>query len=385
MPATRNRSVASPCRSLTVVLLLAALSLACFPREPEEGTRQQAELVQAMVDAPCDTQDFYQMARREDVSTTVFVSANDLLDSEVHDCQRLITGGTLGPLAGILVSTSRVEMPDFAAGVVVAEILNYDGPLYAELGIHPGLNCLWLQGDAVNNPDGAGWIAAIVQPNRNGNCVMDAPFQPATTQQLQLYRRQHGGTVYPSTGRWMWDGSRQFIGIRCGDGWCELGHGFTPTPAIATVEDVPGWFDEQLMSYAPTRGASLQLSGLLGRITPAPGLISLPDDAFDGPNGAPVASIAFIGNDAEALAAYRRKFDLPGNATSAQLRHRRTGSPLGPVTREYATTGNNWRAVYHNEHAKHAGRGAVRWAWNEADEAAWYPCDLGCCTTDALQ
>lgn len=397
MPAIRDWPVASPCRSLAVVLLFAASSVAC-QNGPDAGAEvdpQLVDAVQAIVDAPCDTKKFYEFARRLEPETVghavggarpPFVSADDLLDSEVHDCQRLITGGTLGPLAGLLVSTSRVELPTFTNGVVVAEIINYDGPAYTELGIEPGLNCLWLQGDAVNDPDGENWIGAIVQPTRGGNCVEDAPFEPAPEQLLRLHRLRHRGTVYPSTGRWMWDGVNQFIGVRCGEGWCELGRaGFRPTAAFATADDVPGWFDEQLLSYAPSPNASLQLSGLLGRITPAPGLATLPEQAFNGPDGALVARIEFSGNDADALAAYRAKFGLPGNAMNVQIRHRRNSHSSGPIAREFRTEGMNWKAVYYNEHAKHAGRGAVRWAWNEADEAAWYPCDLGCCTTDALQ
>jgi hypothetical protein len=387
MPANRVRLIVSSCRSLIVMLMSSILAGACqFTGREAPDNVETADLVQAIVDAECDTRAFFMMARRQDVDTTTLVSANDLLDTEVHDCQRLITGGTLGPRVGLLVSRSRVELNDFTAGVVVAEIINHDGPAYAELGIQQGLNCLWLQGDAVNNPTGMGWIAAIVQPSRSGNCVADAPFQPAPGQQLQLHRLQHGGPLYPSTGRWMWDGGRQFIGIRCGDGWCEMGRpGFTPTDSIPSAQLVPGWFDEQLMSYAPTPGAPLQLSGLLGRISPVPGLSTLPDNAYNGPNGAPVATITFDDGDDAALAVYRTKFGIPGGARTVQVHHRRNSTPNGPIHREFRMGGSTWTPVHHNPHATHAGRGAVRWAWNDADEAVWYPCDLGCCTTDALQ
>jgi hypothetical protein len=380
MPARCDK--VAMCRFTTSILLVAAAG--CVrPQIPtkEAAARLPADLQQALVMARCDTDAYYALAnalhRRRDIS----VAGPDLVDSQLHDCQRLITNNTLGPVVGLLVATHRVELPTFTSGVVVAEIINYSGSAYAELGIEPGLNCLWLQGDAVANPDGTHWVAGIVQPAPGGNCVTAAPERPSPGQTLTVTRLTYDGNVYPSTGRWMWDRQNQFIGIRCGSGWCEMGRpgSFTSTTVINTTDDVPGWYDEQLMSYAPQAGAPLQLSQLLGRISPAPGLRDAPDQDFRTPPGLHVATLQFTGNDPAALDAYRQKFDMGPAETMARIVHLQDGSQL-----TYTLNGTNWRTVFFNKHARHAGRGAVRWSWNERDEEAWYSCPMGCCTTDAL-
>jgi hypothetical protein len=334
-------------------------------------------VAQQFVAARCDTKLYYKMVDGLRSDTSIIISGADLSDSQVHDCQRLITGGTLGPLAGIMVSTARVSQDDFSDGVVVAEIVNYTGPAYTELGIEPGLNCLWLQGS------GTAWQAAIIQP-RGAGCTADLP-RPLPDQLLAVTRLTYRDTIYPSTGRWMWDGHNQYIGIRCGSGWCEMGKpGFTPTARISHVEDIPGWYDEQLLSYVSANG-QLALSGILGRISPAPGLLTAPDAEFRRKRGRHVAVVQFTGNDPAVLAKYRAHFRLPADAARGNLYHRTYRPFLQAERIEFSPDQQRWSRVLFNPHATHAGRGSVRWAWHELDEFAWYPCPMGCCTTAELQ
>jgi hypothetical protein len=180
----------------------------------------------------------------------------------------------------------------------------------------------------------------------------------------------------------MWDRLSQehYIGVRCGNGWCEMGVDFEGTKEpFLNSDSVPGWYDEQILSYAhsPT---DLRPSRLLGRIAPVPGLDALKPEHFQGDDGNVVATISLEnigGATGEMVAAYRQKFRMPESGMRSELRLKNQGSPQfsGGV-------GRNWKSAVYNKHTVHAPTGAVRWAWSEQDEDGWTPCEVGCCRTD---
>ncbi|MEO5511092.1 MAG: hypothetical protein ABIV28_06540 [Longimicrobiales bacterium] len=332
----------------------------------------------------CDTELFTKFAKDTAIATirnAALVSSEYLLTNEVHDCQRLITGTTLGPLVAILVDTARSRTGSFGNGVV-ADILNYDEAPYAYLSIKPALSCLWIQKGT--EEDGSDWVAAVRQPVVTGGCPSEtfngAP-DPATVLIVKRMK-QIGGGVYPTTGRWMWDsiGHNQFIGIRCGDAWCEMGpKGYKSHTVITNERSVPGWYDQQMMTYLPQGSTTLTLSNLFGTIRPASGIGSSNPTSS---SGAHVANLEFDGTDAAALAAFRTKFGFSGNRGPLNFR---IASPVpGDTATRRFRMGNSgaWKKLVYNPHTQHAGKRIVRWAWSETDEMAWFPCDVGCCRTE---
>lgn len=364
------------------------------PPAPHELALSQAPLSitqvhSLMLGSPCDTDAFFTAAGRGQALGQLMVSGIHLHENEVHDCQRLIENGALGPLAGLLVATERLANPgDPSDGVVLAEILNYTGPSYAALAIDSGWSCLWIRGP-LQRPGRQWGIAAIRRPT-SGSCATEA-FDTEPSDTLVVHRLTHGqGGEYPSTGRWMWDAARgeNFIGIRCGDAWCEIGReGFNGTAALSGPDDVPGWWDEQPLTYASTTGSGLQVSNLVARIAPARPRIDPADRRLRSREGAHVATVTITGTDDAARAAYERKFGFDPAEDTHRI-YMRDHRPVWPIPRRTAlrSQGGAWSTnLLYREHVWHGVPGSVRWAWFETDEGMWIPCKAGCCMTDGFE
>jgi hypothetical protein len=364
----------------------------------------------------CDTDGFYRWVTTpsDSAERRVPVSHEDLTNSQAHDCQRLIeeVGEHLryGPLVALLVSTRRVSQPDaaFSDGLVVAEIVNHDASSYAPLGIQGGVvSCLWIRREsrpplpepfptALPPPLAYIWTAQIRRPT-SGNCL-DGELGPPS-EPLIVVRRTYGplynpGTDYPNTGRWMWDpvNRTQFIGIRCGNAWCEIGRRnpqFVPSPAF-TAETVPGWSDEQLLAYMPVGAEEVVVSTLYGRIEPAPELRNTHPSRYFSLLGEHVATITFSGGTDSVRAVYAHKYALACTCTNEirlYMRGERTRRPRDPsvldTTYAFSSNRTRWQTIIRNTHTNHAGTGAVRWAWNDNDEGSWVECPPNtCCRTD---
>lgn len=392
----------NPGRVPVWLLFLLSMTAGCPPKTTEFATPEQRQ--SALTAVRCDTDEFQRMARSFAVSardTTPpaenlpAVSAESLEHATVHDCQRLIVDGRLGPQVGLLVSERAVESGDFDSGVVVADIVNYDRQPYDNLGIPagPSVSCLWLKR---SDSDAEEWIASIRVP-RTGACTT-ARFDdaPTDTLRVEVAEIQRGGGTLPSTGRWMWEpaerngandgvAGQQFIGVRCENDWCEIGsRTFTPTGPYASAADLPGWRDEQPLSYWVE--SSLRLSGLVGRISPGRHVEEIEDGLpSDSDVGHHAATIDISGNDPAAREGYWEKMALAPGSNTHRVYHQKQGFFLFPKTRMARAETERWTRVDYNPHVRHSPVGAVRWAWNERDEGLWYACDEGCCKADEMQ
>ncbi|MDX1647713.1 MAG: hypothetical protein R3304_11265 [Longimicrobiales bacterium] len=319
----------------------------------------------------------------------LFGGADEVAKSETHDCQRLIVsasngGLTYGPYVGILPAPN-LAAPLSEGGRVVATILNHTpGVEYSDLGIEGGERyCVFMQ-----RQDGA-WLDALVFAAPSHTCRGASPPQaPDAVTRLTTTTRGIDGNPtpsdYPNTIRWMWDedSRRQYIGLRCPTGWCELApSGLTlPTTNFPVRDSVPGWFDRQPL--AVVSGSGLGVSGLMGTIKPRPGV------QFDTPaaqeaalQAGPMvaAEITLEGTDPQARAAYARKWQIPADST-------RSDPSVHPLRLE--VEGNAWRAWIPGQtkrilqpamNVKHSGLRTVRWRWLESDEGGWLPCRGACC------
>lgn len=376
----RSSGSARTGRSLSlrsVPWLAAALLLAGCP-PPEPPTPEQLNR-QRLVETPCDTPEFEQMAEEFAMDTTaqVAVSARDLPNSTVHDCQRLVTNKhQLGPRVALLVSQSAVERQNFRSGVVVSDVVNYDNERYAALNVRPGLNCLWIR-ETPAAP--SGWVAAVRQPPAGEDCLT-ATFDTLPGEPLKIVARTYEGShegdrPYPSTGRWMWDEKLgQLIGVRCGMAWCEIsaGQGRDPAP-YAHRDSIPGWSDEQYLSYMSD--GVLQRSAVFGRIEPGKDLDTiskrtLPDDTIRGH----AATVILSGGDLAMRTAYQTKLGLDPGADRHEVQYEGTSTSHRAHYRYGTAVIPLWKSSH-----THAGPGAVRWAWSEKDEGLWFSCDEGCC------
>lgn len=400
--------------ALTAALTIAVLALSGCGGGQEETLTAQPTLSQRLVSSMCDSEPFFQLAdsvagaaqsasqqENEAVRDSMFmlVSAPDLNNSQLHDCQRLINDTTRPgdvadslPLVGLFVSRARVASASFANGMVVADIINYGPGRYDPLGIDVGLSCLWIRSPA---SESGNWTAAIFEPGPGGCAGADFQLEQATPLEVHVRRVEEENRTpraYPSTGRWMWDqrSGNQFIGIRCGDAWCEIGQNFASRGPIPDSAAVPGWFDEQILSYPDSDGV-LVISNVLGRVRPgnqntiafqrSPATVASNHDTLH------VATVSFdtlsFGGSSGGKAgwtAYIDKFGLGADAalgTDYDINLTAAVPPGGEA--EWQAHGP--QALLHvlARRQQHSGSGTVRWAWVTDDEGVWVPCDEGCC------
>ena len=231
----------------------------------------------------------------------------------------------------------------------------------------------------------------------------------------------------PEVARWDWDFERheQYIGIRCGNQWCEVGRtglvrsrsafdvGVTftsaaaqslvpPSPGIANsrgtdkerlrVVAVKGWYDEQRLDTLGANGWP-QLTDIVGTVIPHPALdraVFTPGDwtpvAFvkvsaDYPGKVPlehgmnrVFLCKDVGGNCGITAASPCPVDPMGTAPGQTRWWMRIVSETNDTT------------VHCVKRRTHGGMAipaaAARWNWNEKDAKTWVACEGGCCTVN---
>ena len=360
---------------------------------------------------------------------------------EFHDCQRFATGTSTGygPLVAIwavesLDTVFRAELARPAPTVdtspgrlatpwrAVAQIFNYDHVAYEQLGIRPYFNCLQLRRLSAGVGRPSRWIARIVPTYKNpGACAAEDWHETLGFMDLEVRSTAAPPAHLPSVARWDREPGprgRQYIGIRCGDEWCEVGPkdfvsssdlsstplqaaylgefqempGAPATPAVERLRviQVKGWYDQQML--AEFDGSTLRRTSVLGTIIPHPGLKGIAHkDRFAG-QWVPSAYV-------HVTAAYKI-YEPPAGGRSFNRIHICLESsgrtcPGAPAVSACAVTGGDrwWaaidrptsgreiRCIHFDGTSAVIPAAAARWRWLETDETTWVRCAEGCCST----
>ncbi len=374
---------------------------------------------------------------------------------EFHDCQRFIHGGgyiaryaifvaykldslirsldpdtlQLGFLRDTLLypEQPRVRVnPGSGAitvttvGVGIATIYNYGTIRYDPLGIEPGFNCLNLFRD----PKGGHWRAKVVPMGQDSTCTESvrlpdaAPGKELTVRTLSPIG--FPDSAYPPVARWDWDpvADEQYIGIKCGRAWCEIGdsgfassreHTFAMTwppvdpapggsPTMAErmrVVRIKGWYDEERLAVPSPNGA-LHPGSAWGAIFPHPVLGRWKRPEHFENRWVPVASAVLEGTSLP----YSDKLNFAEGTNRISLcQGSREGcsraaggaalpncpdSPGGGAwwTKIVSATGRTgYHCVVYRSHAASpfGMPAAARWRWSETDQKVWVRCAQGCC------
>ena len=346
---------------------------------------------------------------------------------EFHDCQRFIRHDwSYDSLYAIYAAFHLESLPcglscggqAGAVAVPAATILSYGGT-YDYLGIKTGFSCLFLW-------DPPQWKAVMIYQYDNPDCRSRPSMNPPPTyaKQLSVHVLQpqtappFRDREYPPVARWDWDPntSQQYIGIRCGLAWCEVGDpsppdapgtgamypptlpfdpvpGFIPSSASAkAVSWVKGWYDAQPLAFrvsSPPPGAlKVRPSGPVEFVVPNPVLGDLQQANFAS-KWVHVAW-AFMAADYRSKLSYRKgrnKISLCyGTSTHCGiLRLPRCAIITGLKPAWWAKTqlpdgGVRFNCVTWRSYP--AGidvPGTVRWRWQSEDETNWVKCPSGCC------
>ncbi len=362
---------------------------------------------------------------------------------EYHDCQRFVvpvrstqaatvSGMRYGPLMAIwaahhLDSLFQVAPAPGVAATPVAIVHNFEATAsYELLGLQPGFSCLYLWNDGT-------WHARMVPLGRLPVPCLE-PMDPrsrtlAAGKELHVrpvpLRTGMTASDVPPVARWDWDDKHgwQYIGIRCGKEWCEVGPptfapsqgagsmGLSPSAIRSMVEPLPGlasapagtepellrfvlvngWFDQQRLDLRDAGGQPV-LTNVVGTVLPHPALQRLPVGAFKS-KWIPTGYLHVTGDYPGKLPlkqGMNRMYMCQGTATECEITGAPTCTPeqqdpLDPWwARVVAPSGEAViKCVRQRDHDGMAiPAAAARWNWHELDATTWFKCDRGCCTAN---
>jgi hypothetical protein len=330
-------------------------------------------------------------------------------------------GSSLTPTTGSTATTAKAGSGS-PFGLAAALIVNL-GDRYKvdDFDIRPGYSCLYLW-----RAGNAKWKAIILPVPDEKVCIQPLGIDSVGTNVGLKVVEDHGGgndpAEYPPVARWDYDpvSKQQYIGIKCGAAWCEIGSkNFKPNaPYTAMTERVgriKGWFDEQYLAITKTGtgGATPPLpSRLKGTLIPHPELGEYDSATFK--NQWPVVAYVALDGDAQGLAYYKTKLNLErapvgnlntlneiaicmgtkalclpaGSTSKCTVDGSEPGDKVLWWTRITAATSRDviYKCVRREDHSViqppiHIP-GTARWRWLLNDETSWTRCIEGCCETD---
>jgi hypothetical protein len=346
-----------------------------------------------------------------------------------------LDGTPSGPMT---IGSSRYAVAEFgdesAPRAALATIYNY-GPGYPTLGIGPNFSCLYVFFDN-NSVLRAKMVQANVRTAAGHLCTDPVDVQAAPGKDLVVRRTavnipgQNAATLYPPVARWDWDPTtqKQYIGLACGNAWCEVGEApFNPPPQAAFASSsigaeqrvirVKGWHDQQILAVVRPGGPGPVPSNLLGTVIPNPELKGQPWSQA-GPAEWHLAAYVTLqdlnGNAVADFASYEDKLNVKEVPLGTPLeKANRISYCYGPkklcvhepellvkeceefYERIFFTVHRWWvRIDAANGSSKifclirrsHPGYNinippTARWRWILSDDSMWTECVNGCCQT----
>ena len=335
----------------------------------------------------------------------------NLLIPEFHDEQPFANSATeygpvvmgfASPFLGGFVADS--QWGEHGARGVLSALVMVDpldtrplGPSYQRLGLHSGVNCLWVSSPATA---GAAWRAYVTWPVADGAC------EPSTNRQdLAVVRTvATKGDRVPAVTRFTWDSNgRPLIGVRCLSGWCDVGPlgdgevpGFTPRNRISGVSvvdraqliallggttalDVPGWYDEQPLSGFDAGGKAIP--GTLWATVLPTRLGYRPMSAIV--DKEPEAVVYVHGSSVGTPYGPAGNWDLKPGINIIAWKSAPFGGAL-TVTSTSVPGGAvvEWKNTYRHFHHDAAVVSTARFRWASSDDGIWVACGQACCRVD---
>lgn len=343
------------------------------------------------------------------------------------------------PAVVITTGSTRQAFAEFGTETpmprAAATIYTY-GPGYDPLGIGPNFSCLFVFFDQSSKLRARMVKVGDLQSVGPKLCIDGVnPFDP-NAKDLDIRRTVvdlptlNQDSLYPAVARWDWDPKTQkhYIGITCGEGWCEIGEpGFVPAPSSSVVTAsseaeskvlmVKGWHDQQILAFKKSSDSELVPSNLSGTVIPNPDLAAQPWSQT-GPGGWHLAAYVILQDLSGVATAERRKYldslnlspVSPGTALSKANRlsycyGTKEKCVLDPtilkneceswvervffnvhrwwVKIDAASGGSNVFCVTRRSHPDHNYQipATARWRWILKDDSIWTECIRGCCQT----
>jgi hypothetical protein len=354
---------------------------------------------------------------------------------EFHDCQQLIVldngnarfTSLFAVFARFRLDSNEVTNALNIPGriVPVAEVFAFDSA-YSPLGVQRKFNCLYLSRTQPGQP---GKFTARMVPVGNSDTTCLKPPRSGSGTPLDVRpvpMPTARSADYPPVARWDWDRTNrlQFIGVRCGAMWCEVGQKlsdsqptspeYPPRPGVVEerrVLQIKGWYDEQRLALPSKTGGRPTVGMSSATFIPDPHLdrdirqspgqsrfrnswVAVASVAIDGPAG-PYESKLNL--KASSMPNAANKVELCFNATTTTPNR---CLATGPAPARPCAPGTEWWAritppsgnarvfcVVRRDHSALPTKipGIVRWRWALNDETMWIRCLQGCCEVESDQ
>lgn len=278
-------------------------------------------------------------------------------------------------------------------------------PAYGRLGLRGGVNCIWIARSPANR---VVWSAYVTWSAPNTVCSPTPKVLDLGVVRSQPLGPNAPISAYPPATRFTWDErGLPLIGIRCLNGWCDLGPSdargtptFSPSSAIgraltaspalratllAELGDlnsvlVAGWHDEQILSEVVSRGGTNVLvpGTVLATVIPVRRAYSAMD-AITRTGSGPDA-LVYVHGDPTGT-----RYGQPNWRLQAGL-NRIYFSETSP-TSFHATLGTasdspRWNHFQRHTHFDAAVISTARFRWASLDEGIWIACGQACCRVD---
>lgn len=249
-------------------------------------------------------------------------------------------------------------------------------PIYQALRLTPGLNCLWL-----SHPSAGMWGGSISPASSTGLCDREMP--PSRYMPLRVVRTTTPGATladYPPVARFGESAEGvPLFGVKCLDGWCELGPNAgpwtlasTPIPTSVPVRQIKGWYDEQWLAQRDASGILRPL--MYAAVFPTRDVASHTVGDY---GTAVLSGIVYLYTNPPVGSKYYKWGLRQGEnpffvQQSGGMWSMRIGSGAGAVTLK----------AHRMAHLDAGVPGTARWRYISLDDGVWVPCGQACCRVD---
>jgi hypothetical protein len=283
-----------------------------------------------------------------------------------------------GPLAYVVADDDLdtwTNPGDFATAKRVAVI--FIKGAYEDLHLREGSNSLYVRYDSAA-PAPKRWTAWMNDSTSTLEIMQYDPESCCTN-----------AADFPGIARWDWNKNdkNQVIGVKCGNGWCEIGKKVKKEPPVhagGKTRRIKGWHDAQRLAIDAGNGKLKPGMSTPATVFPIENLEALKDTADFKDKWVKVATVKSDTSYERLKIPYN-----PKDSSELSIMYDSQAKKWNAKMSSRDTTGTTIDAFFEVRMMPHINPqdpsddrripGVARWGWEADDESIWTRCANGCC------